>query len=385
MNKAYAFAVNGQSGEIVIRLSATVAGKLSYIKSVTIYTGEPSTTAKTNYHNHTYRCRHAGSYTDREYIEAAISNGYTAIGFSDHVMLPYITYENSVRGIYWESTEYYNTIRALQNEYQGKIDILLGWESEWALGGLFEDYYRYLVDNNLVDYLILGNHWQIFDTSSNRFIAPLEDEAHELENVQNYVAGAIEALDTGLFTIMAHPEIFFVKGYGNVQNFTPVMKDLVRAMCEKAKEKGVALELNQGYIDNMETLERYTEFWKIVKEVGNTVVIGVDAHYPGAYNESVRNRVISFANKIGLTLTMDLGITRKTPKNVPLFRLEGQYEPTDANYVAIAKENLTWGSIRGLNASENAVTLPLALPSSFRDCTVTWSSDQPAVISNAEP
>lgn len=379
---SYTFSADNLNGEVAVKLKATVSGKQSYLKAITIYTGEFVKTSKVNYHGHTYRCNHAGDSTDEQYVQAAINNDFTVMGFSDHVMLPWITYENSVRGTYWQSKEYYRAIRALQEKYEGQIDIVLGYEAEWAMGGLFEDYYRYLIDNSLVDYLIFGNHWQKFDTDSNRFITQIEDAEHELENVRNYVTAALEALDSGLFTVMAHPEIFFVKGYGNVQSFTPEMQALVKQMCKKAKEKGVALELNHGYVNNMETRACYTDFWNIVKEVGNTVVIGVDAHYPGAYNESVRQRIIKFADKIGLTITEDLGVTKKTPKNVPLYLLEGQVEPTDASFVAEAKKTLTWGNFRGLNTSENAVAFDLSLPEKIKDCTLTWSSDNTAVISD---
>lgn len=35
---------------------------------------------KTNYHTHTFRCKHA-SGTDRDYVEAAVANGFSELGF----------------------------------------------------------------------------------------------------------------------------------------------------------------------------------------------------------------------------------------------------------------------------------------------------------------
>ena len=41
-----------------------------------------------NYHTHTVRCKHAVG-SEREYIEAAIANGFKILGFSDHTPWPY--------------------------------------------------------------------------------------------------------------------------------------------------------------------------------------------------------------------------------------------------------------------------------------------------------
>ena len=100
-------------------------------------------------------------------MEAAIKNGYSIMGFTDHVMLPWVNYPNGVRGEYRIADEYISSIRTLQKEYEGEIYLLLGYECEW--NDLFEEYYQHLVDNNLVDYLILGNHYLEFSTVSNAY------------------------------------------------------------------------------------------------------------------------------------------------------------------------------------------------------------------------
>ena len=43
-----------------------------------------------NYHTHTIRCKHAVG-EEREYIEAAISEDFKILGFSDHTPQPYPT------------------------------------------------------------------------------------------------------------------------------------------------------------------------------------------------------------------------------------------------------------------------------------------------------
>lgn len=98
------------------------------------------------------------------------------------------------------------------------------------------------------------------------------------------------------------------------------------------------MEINEGCFNN-ETKRQmgdeyryrypYDKFWEIVKEVGNTVVLGVDAHDPSAYNESARKMAMDFADELGLTVTEDLGITVKTPNpDAPIYSAPGVTEPT---------------------------------------------------------
>ena len=256
---------------------------------------------KTNYHGHTYRCNHAGTSTDEQYIQAAIANGYDLMGFTDHVMLPWIEYYHSVRGKYSESHEYLESIRSLQEQYADQIYILLGYECEW--NELFEGYYRHLLDNNLVDYLIMGNHYLEFDTITNRFDY-FNGSMESIEFVKAYTESSIQGMESGLFSIFAHPD--YVLYYAKMWNAT--VEDYMRQMCIKAKELGVALEYNHGYA--------YAKFWDVVKEVGNTVVIGLDAHDPSVYSSSKRSQSIAFLNSKGIPFVEDLGITKKQPKVV---------------------------------------------------------------------
>ena len=37
-----------------------------------------------NYHTHTFRCGHAENVPDEAYLQRAIEQGFTVLGFSDH-------------------------------------------------------------------------------------------------------------------------------------------------------------------------------------------------------------------------------------------------------------------------------------------------------------
>ena len=117
---------------------------------------------KANYHTHTTRCGHAEG-TDEQYVLAAIGAGYDTLGFSDHVPYPYKSgFANvGVRMTMDKLPGYVRGVRALKEKYAGKIRILAGFECEY-----FPEYMGWMKDmkeENQLDYLILGNHYELTD------------------------------------------------------------------------------------------------------------------------------------------------------------------------------------------------------------------------------
>ena len=261
-----------------------------------------------NYHTHTKRCNHAiGS--DEEYINNAIQAGYEGLGFSDHVILPGIN-NSRIRADFEVKDEYISTIRRLQKQYQDKIDIYLGFECEWD--NKYEKYYRNLLESNEVDYLIFGNHGLYFKNGEHF----LKITSHS-KYLQRYLKYALKAIKSGLFKIMAHPDIFMSSVGWNKE-----AKKVSLSICKEAKKYNVALEINCGCFINEEKREMhgetryrypYGEFWKIARKVGNTIVIGVDAHAPSALNSENKNKAIEFARKLKLEITdkLDIKNTKK--------------------------------------------------------------------------
>ena len=112
---------------------------------------------KTNYHTHTKRCGHAGSFEDEEYVISAIENGYNELGFSEHAMFSDIYNEYGMRPPYSDLEGYLESINYLKEKYKNKITIYKAMECEY-----FSEYYdelKELLDNNKLDYLIFGNHF----------------------------------------------------------------------------------------------------------------------------------------------------------------------------------------------------------------------------------
>ena len=113
-----------------------------------------------------------------------------------------------------------------------------------------------------------------------------------------YSASIISAMDKGLPDVIAHPDLFMKAR----DDFGVKEEEITKAICRKAIEKGIPLEINFGKIASkvdsgmsIEDIKKRTpypspEFWKIIAEETRTakengqdlhVIYGKDAHFPG--------------------------------------------------------------------------------------------------------
>jgi len=256
-----------------------------------------------NYHGHTYRCGHAEG-NDEEYIIKAIDAGFEAIGFSDHVMIPNCIQPN-IRADYSYKNEYFKSIKELKEKYKKRITIYLSFECEY--NERFVDYYKSLL--NEVDYLIFGNHCSnLKELDNGEYTFTYEYNSIE-DYLDWYFENSKKALESGLFKIFAHPDLFMCR----VTKWNEYLEKKTYEICKIAKDNNVALEFNQACFnhDKKRVMGEefryrypYKRFFEIAKEVGNTIVIGIDAHSPKDYvNYKGRRLVEDFAKEIGLTIT----------------------------------------------------------------------------------
>ncbi len=222
---------------------------------------------KANYHTHTVRCKHATG-TEREYVESAIKNGYKVVGFSDHTPQPYTDgFVSPIRMDMDELDGYLETIKALRDEYADRIDIRTGLEVEF-FPAYFDELMKEL-DKRDIEYLILGQHC-VPDEEYGFYAGSATDSEEQLSE---YVDLVIEALGTGKFMYLAHPDLIHFTGPDDIY-----LRHMTR-LCEYALDNNVQLEVNgQGLI-----LQRWypcERFFKLASGMGCSFIFGCDAHAP---------------------------------------------------------------------------------------------------------
>jgi len=122
-----------------------------------------------------------------------------------------------------------------------------------------------------LDYLILGQHFV-----GNEYDSPYSGlTTYEEALLRQYVNQTIEAMQTGLFTYFAHPDLL------NFQGDCRVFQKEMRRICREAKACGIPLEYNLlGLAGGRHYPNPY--FWEVAAEEGCAVILGRDAHDPKA-------------------------------------------------------------------------------------------------------
>lgn len=251
-----------------------------------------------NYHTHTWRCNHATG-TEEEYVLNAIARGMKTLGFSDHT--PYLFpngYSSHFRMRPEQLSDYVQTVLGLRSRYAGQIDLPLGVEAEYY-PLYFADTLRYLQDCG-VEYMLLSMHFL-----NNELGEPYTGRPTEDENVlRAYCQQSVEAMETGLFSYFAHPDLI------NYTGDRAVYEKHIRPLCRKAKECGLPLELN---ILGLSTERHYPNpsFWTIAAEEGCSVLLGIDAHSAEAVADAqAEQQAVQFAASLGIQLLDSIPLRR---------------------------------------------------------------------------
>lgn len=267
---------------------------------------------KQNLHTHTTWCD--GKATPREMIERAIELGLDSIGFSSH---SYMDYSDFLPMVTHESTEAYKReIRALSDEYRGKIEVYLGLELDVFSDG----------DVSGLDYLIGGVHsirsrngrFVDFDGGESWFKQVIDEccGGDGMELARRYYEAVAELPRRAKCDIIAHYDLV-TKHSDRVRFFdekSPEYKryalDAVHAIADKIPY----FEVNVGAVSRGYKSTPYPAPF-IAREMlacGMGAVIGTDCHQPELLYESV---------DIGVELLRSVGA-----KEVFVLR-EGGFEP----------------------------------------------------------
>lgn len=252
---------------------------------------------KTNFHTHTTRCLHA-SGSDEEYVLKAIELGYKTLGFSDHA--PYPDNRLGLRMKYNELDEYYSSINNIKKKYKNEIEILIGLEIEYDKS--VYSYYEKLLEK--FDYLLLGQH-----------VTPHKGKLinnFELTNTDDYVLYAesiSEALETGYFPILAHPDLVLLNPFAWDENCNKACDIIVKA----AKKNNIILELNANginrglkeYPDGIRYPYPNKKFFEKVSKENLPVIISADAHNPNNLGAESLNIALNLAKEWNLNIVDD--------------------------------------------------------------------------------
>ncbi len=247
-----------------------------------------------NYHTHTKRCHHAVG-EDREYIENSIKIGIKVLGFSEHP--PYIFddgYNSFYRMDFDDIDNYCKSVLDYKREYSSDIEIHLGFELEYYKS-MHEREMRFLKSFN-PEYFILGQHY-IYEEKNSCYAYNLSSETL----FKQYINECIEAIKTGDFIYLAHPDLPGLKVSPSVYN-----TEYTRLL-EVAKKHDMPIELNcYGMINNRCYPDR--KLFELAEKIGNKVIIGIDAHNPTNVSTKTYDNAFNLIKGLNLNLIEKLEI-----------------------------------------------------------------------------
>jgi histidinol-phosphatase (PHP family) len=250
-----------------------------------------------DYHVHTARCGHAGGEM-REYVEAALAKGLSEIAFTDHVPLYFLPGEDPDPHLAMTRAElpgYVAEVLALRAAYEGRIDVLLGLEADYAEG------HEAALAELLAPYdwdVVLGS---IHHVAGGWIDAPGSARRHETEGTEHlwreYYRLMEKAVATGLFDVMTHFDL--PKKFGNLRpsSCAGAEAEAVRA----ALLSGVAVEVSSAGL-RKQVAEIYPApgLLRTLVEGGVEIVLSSDAHAPAEVAWG-RAEVVAAARAAGAT------------------------------------------------------------------------------------
>lgn len=267
-----------------------------------------------NYHGHTALCRHAGGNCE-DYVKEAIEKKLDILGISEHA--PYPDDRHGLHMLYEELEPYMEDLRRLKKEYQGQLELYAGLEIEYD--PKMTDYYHWLLDQERLDYLILGQHFYPSENDTLVNIYAIETEG-DTSNYVEYAKSLKAGMETGLFKILAHPDVIFINNLPWDENCEKACDIIIQA----AKDTGTILELNangirrgkQMYCDGERYPYPYMGFWNKLSNSSLPVIVSSDCHNPYKLWDECVEEAYEIAKELNLNLVDEIDMTK--PKKYPL-------------------------------------------------------------------
>lgn len=251
-----------------------------------------------NYHTHTWRCGHAAP-NEEDYVRAAVDRGMQILGFSDHGPYNFPEwYRSGFRMELPQLEDYVATVTDLRQRYAGQIQIHIGLEQEY-----YPEYFNGLMpilQDSGVEYLILGQHF-VGNEIGERYCGAPTWEASALKR---YCAQVMDAMQTGLFTYFAHPDVIHFTGSPRFY------AEQMRQVCRMAKQCDMPLEIN---LLGLAEGRHYPNlaFWELAAEENCPVVLGCDAHKSTALlDRPAEERALRMAELLGLPVLDTVALRR---------------------------------------------------------------------------
>jgi len=204
-----------------------------------------------------------------EYVQRALESGTKHFGFSDHAPM---NFDPKYRMSFEQMRKYEEDVLDVKKRYEGKIEILLGYEVDYLKGHVDE---RVLTAD--VDYLIGSVHFlDGWGFDNPEFIGKYEER--DIDEIwQKYFDTIEEMAKSGLFDVVGHFDLIKVFKFMPKGDVNDMAKNALLAI----KKAGMALELNvAGYRKPIAEAYPSETLLRLAYDLKIPITFASDAHKP---------------------------------------------------------------------------------------------------------
>lgn len=281
---------------------------------------------KYNLHTHSVYCGHGVGKLE-EYVSTAKEIDLELLGFSEHCPVKenrwkksrmdyslldiYLDDINSLKVQESKAVEKYDKaikqdkmdqlflLKKSKNPKKEKtVKILSGFECDY-----FKEYHSYYQElKEKCDYLIFGVHYLDLPTYKD---FPLHHYPLDKKSLSVYADQYIKSLESNLFSIAAHPDLFFIQYFKWDEQSKAVSKEIIEAAIYynvplEVNGNGILKEMISGFNGEMRYLYPVKEFWDLAKSYDKIQIIAnADAHNPYFLDKSL-NKCKEFATELNI-------------------------------------------------------------------------------------
>jgi histidinol-phosphatase (PHP family) len=251
-----------------------------------------------DYHVHTSRCGHAVGES-RDYVLRAFDVGLSEIGFTDHIPLYFLPPERRDPRLAMSEArfdDYLDEVRALGQEFDGRIAVRLGLEADYA-EGYEKDLERWLGKARW-DFVLGSVHWVAGDWIDDPRSASARFESEGAAKLyREYYRLLRLAAGTGLFDVISHFDLPKKHGHRAVPGVEDAEEDTIATVAAA----GCAVEISSAGL-RKPVREPYPEarLLRKIASAGIPVTFSSDAHAPSEVGWGYE-RTVPLALSCGVT------------------------------------------------------------------------------------
>lgn len=247
-----------------------------------------------------------------DFVRFAISEGFSAYGFSSHAPLPFPT----AWTMEWDCTDdYLAEFNHLKVQYAGKIELYIGLEIDYLNEDSNPAIARFR--NLPLDYRIGSVHLLYndagevvdVDVPADKFRSIVDEQFHGdlVRVVRLYYSRLMRMMELGGFDILGHAD----KVHYNAQCYRPDLlheswyEKLANDYMDLVVEKNYMVEINTKAYQNLGTFYPNECYFPTLHKRGIRVLVNSDAHYPDRINNG-RLQALSALQASGYDTVMEL-------------------------------------------------------------------------------